>query len=344
MSKINNQSFSWCKNFYELRSNYSKAQGLQILKDHLKNVSGADPSFKQAFLSASETQFAFDCRYIPAYKFSISADFEWTETNTEKVDICEKDILDVSPRNGTRLEITTKDRLRQRRTKTSWTAHSGPASCNVLNFIGSENQRFKEINLPGDLPYPLYLEQYDVMSDEAIRQYVNKNLPEKDFGQGQTRSNVTYTASAFFVPMVMITFVYQNKKYLSVVNLHNGSIHCSYPISQAATNYATIAAQKVRPYNRITILLLIISPIISCIFLFAVPGALLWDILFAIAMIIFEVAAMGKMASDSEVYWKNFYGKSKADGDHELDDAITNAWVIYVFWAIGVIAHLFLGL
>lgn len=343
MAKINNQSFSWCKTFFEVRNNYSKSQCLQMLKDHLKTVSGADPSFKQAFLNASEMQFSFDCRYIPAYQFNISADFEWSETNTEKVDIVEKDFLDISVKNGTRLEITTKDKHKQRRIRTSWTA-TGPASCNVLNFIGSENQRFKELNLPSDLPYSLYSETYDVMSEEAIRRYVNSNAPEKDFGQGQTRSNITYVASAFFVPMVMITFVYQNREYMSVVNQHNGSIDCSYPISQSAINDAAKAVKKVIPHNRIRTILLIISPIISCIWLFLVKGSLLWDILFAIAMIIFEFVVLGNIIPTTESYWREYYGKSKAAGDKELDNVTVNTWVIIVFWLIGVVAHLFLGL
>lgn len=344
MEKINNQSFSWCKNFFEVRNNYSKSQCLQMLKDHLKPISGADPSFKQAFLNASEAQFTFECRYIPAYQFNISADFEWTETNTEKVDIVEKDILDISVKDGARLEITTKDKHKQRRTRTSWTANSGPDSCNVLNFIGSENQRFKEMNLPSDLPYPLYSERYDVMGEEAIRRYVNSNAPEKDFGQGQTRSNITYIASAFFVPMVKITFVFQNRQYMSVVNQHNGSIHCSYPISQSATNDAAKAAQKVTPHSRIRMIILIVSPIISCIWLFLVKGSVVWDILFAVAMIIFEIVVLCKDIPNSQAYWSGYYGRSKTAGDSELDNVITTAWVMEAFWLIGVVAHFFLGL
>ena len=326
---INNNLFSWCNSFAEARTNYNTQACISLTKNHIARLNGADVKFREAVAALAPNQFTVNHYYFPVYDVTAVARYTWDTTEYEKIG-------DTS--------VTTKTKHTETQELGDYYAYGIYNSCQITQFVGSNDTRLYRVNLPSELPYPLYNSNCAFYSSDMQRQAAK--LMEKN-SKGRAATLLSWNCRIIFVPIACVSFMYQGKRYTNTINMHNGKYNCEFVISQVANENATSAYNKARIF-KIAYFPIAIAWIIYTLYaMFGQAGSIGWDILLLVLAGLFigvTFLFIRPTLKFNLAYFKGRYGVSDQAGKDALSSVVTPVIFLAVGCVVCVVAHILLCL
>ena len=106
--------------------------------------------------------------------------------------------------------------------------------------MGRNDERFYKLSHVNDLEGGIYNQACvynEAGLENAIKEYAGKIKPNQYAQHTLNRWSVTVC----FVPVALVSYKYNGQTYTGTVNMHNGSTHLTYLVSQTVKQKATTA-------------------------------------------------------------------------------------------------------
>lgn len=306
MANINNHLFEWCYDVTEVRTNYSRHNCVQMIKNQIVKYSGADEGFVKSITNRSENEFSFDCRFVPVYQTHVDARYFWTETSTS-----------YSSSTYVEVETTQSTDYSQDKHFSKFHYKGIDKSLELDRFIGGQDQRFYSLNLPSDLDYPLYNTNNNCFTEKEISEII-PSVADAPTSK-QTRNILGWNCEVYFVPVACVTYAYNGKNYTATINQHNGKMQCEYMLSEKASRMAAEVGELNKKNSLISMGVTAAVFIYSLIHLFAIPGDIGWDILFSVCGIIAIILPWTLFPGDEKL--RQIYGADISKAAEGISDS-----------------------